>query len=195
MSKLQYFRKGVLGGVMIAIGGTVYLSCESTYVGALLFAVGLFTILAFELKLFTGMAGYLPQWQGMAEVWLGNFVGTVFVGLALRFTRVAIIERAVKICTIKLNDTPLSIFILAVFCGALMYIAVDYFKRTKSYLAIFLAVPAFILASFEHCIANMFYISLAGLWSGKAFLYLLIMTVGNAAGAWAFRILSKDKLK
>lgn len=193
MSKLHYFRKGVLGGVMIAIGGAVYLSCEVTYVGALLFAVGLFTILAFELKLFTGMAGYLPKWEGLLEVWCGNFVGTAFVGLALRLTRVTIIERAVKVCTTKLDDTPWSIFILAVFCGALMFIAVDYFKRTKNYLAVFLAVPAFILASFEHCIANMFYITLAGMWSMKALLYLLIMTAGNAVGAWAFRVLSKPE--
>ena len=46
----------------------------------------------------------------------------------------------------------------------------------------YIAVDGFILCGFEHCIANMFYFSLAGMWSGKALLYILIMTLGNAVG-------------
>ena len=39
-----------------------------------------------------------------------------------------------------------------------------------------------ILAGFEHCISNMFYFSMAGVWSAKAVSYLLVMTCGNIAG-------------
>ena len=40
----------------------------------------------------------------------------------------------------------------------------------------------FILCGFEHCVANMYYFTMGGAWSGRAVLYLLVMTVGNAAG-------------
>ena len=40
----------------------------------------------------------------------------------------------------------------------------------------------FILSGFEHCIANMFYFTLAEVWSVKALGYLAVMTAGNAAG-------------
>ena len=43
-------------------------------------------------------------------------------------------------------------------------------------------VSVFILCGFEHCIANMFYFSLAGVWSAKTFGYLLVMTLGNSLG-------------
>ena len=35
---------------------------------------------------------------------------------------------------------------------------------------------------FEHCVANMYYFTMGGAWSSRAVLYLLVMTVGNAAG-------------
>ena len=40
----------------------------------------------------------------------------------------------------------------------------------------------FILAGFEHCVANMFYFSVANLWSLRTVLYLLVMTAGNMVG-------------
>lgn len=82
----------------------------------------------------------------------------------------------------KMGDNPLSIFILAVFCGILMYIAVDGYKEKGNPVILFLGVSVFILSGFEHCIANMFYFSLAGAWSVKAIVYLLIMTIGNSIG-------------
>ena len=41
----------------------------------------------------------------------------------------------------------------------------------------------FILSGFEHCVANMFYFSVANAWSLTAVGYLLVMTVGNLVGA------------
>ena len=90
--------------------------------------------------------------------------------------------RAGEIAAVKLSDTPASIFLLSVFCGFLMYAAVDGFKKKGNPLILFVCVSVFILCGFEHCVANMFYFSLAGVWSGKAVLYLLLMTLGNSAG-------------
>lgn len=184
------FCKAVLAGIAIAIGGIIYLSVENKIIGALLFTVGLYAIVLNGLFLYTGKVGYLVVEKDKKEyllilltTWLGNLVGTALGAFAFLNTRNAMIAQNVDIiCDAKLDDTPLSIFILAVFCGLLMYIAVDGFKEKGNPIILFMGVSVFILCGFEHCIANMFYFSLAGAWSGKAFLYLLIMTIGNSVG-------------
>lgn len=184
------FCKAVLAGIAIAIGGIIYLSVENKIIGALLFTVGLYAIVLNGLFLYTGKVGYLVVEKDKKEyllilltTWLGNLVGTAIGAFAFLNTRNVLVAQNVDIiCDAKLDDTPLSIFILAVFCGFLMYIAVDGFKEKGNPIILFMGVSVFILCGFEHCIANMFYFSLAGAWSGKAFLYLLIMTIGNSVG-------------
>ena len=184
------FCKAVLAGIAIAIGGIIYLSVENKIIGALLFTVGLYAIVLNGLFLYTGKVGYLVVEKDKKEyllilltTWIGNLVGTAIGAFAFLNTRNALVAQNVDIiCDAKLDDTPLSIFILAVFCGFLMYIAVDGFKEKGNPIILFMGVSVFILCGFEHCIANMFYFSLAGAWSGKAFLYLLIMTIGNSVG-------------
>lgn len=192
MKKLVSFLYSVLGGACIGIGGTVFLSCDNKVTGAVFFCLGLFAICTFGFNLFTGKVGYVfenpPAYTGFVlSVWLGNLVGTGLVGYAVRATRIAgIAEKAAALCQTKLDDGVLSIFILSVFCNILMFIAVDGFKNNPhqlgKYLGIFLGVIVFILCGFEHCVANMYYFSVANMWSGKAFFYLVVMSVGNACG-------------
>lgn len=189
---LSSFLYSVLAGVSIGIGGVVYLSIDNKVIGALLFSVGLFAVCTFGFHLFTGKVGYLfenkPSYAlWLVSVWFGNLVGTGIVGYSIRETRISnISEKAALLCETKLNDSLLSIFILSVFCNILMFIAVDGFKNNPhplgKYLGVFLGVSVFILCGFEHCVANMFYFSVANVWSGKTLLYLLIMTLGNGVG-------------
>lgn len=185
---MEAFLLAAGAGIAIAIGGTVYLSMENRILGALLFSVGLYLIVTGGLNLYTGKIGYLPE-QGkgylpfLLVVWLGNLAGTFLAAEALLHTRIGgIAEDALRICQGKSSDRPVSMFLLAVFCGILMYGAVDGYKKTQNPLILFLCVGVFILSGFEHCVANMFYFSLAHAWSGKAFLYLVIVTLGNSAG-------------
>ena len=47
----------------------------------------------------------------------------------------------------------------------------------------FVPVSFFVIGGFEHCVANMFYFSMAGLWGqAHTWVWLLIMTLGNAVG-------------
>ena len=77
----------------------------------------------------------------------------------------------------------------------MIFIAVDGFKNNPhhigKYLSLFLGVAAFILCSYEHCIANMFYFSAAGAWSIRALGYLGIMTLGNTLGGLVLPLLKK----
>lgn len=192
MRRIASFIYSILAGACIGIGGVVFLSCDNKVTGSVFFCLGLFTICTFGFNLFTGKVGYVfenpPAYTGFVlSVWLGNLIGAGIVGCAVRATRIAgIAEKAQTLCEAKLNDSLPSIFILSVFCNILMFIAVDGFKNNPhelgKYLGIFLGVTVFILCGFEHCVANMFYFSVADMWSAKSFLYLIVMSVGNACG-------------
>lgn len=182
--------KGIGAGFVIAIGGTVYLSLENKIIGSLLFTIGLYTIVLNGLALYTGKVGYFivekqkKQYAGILLcTWSGNLIGTGIGAFLLLHTRAAFIaEKAKEICAIKAGDTPVSIFLLSIFCGILMYIAVDGYKQVQNPCILFLGVSVFILCGFEHCIANMFYFWLSGAWSAKMIGYLVLMTLGNSLG-------------
>jgi formate/nitrite transporter FocA (FNT family) len=198
----NYLIKSILAGIMIAVGGTVFLSCQNKVVGATFFAIGLFVICVRGLNLYTGKVGYIfdnkPAY--LIEVLVtvvGNFLGTLAVGTVLRFTRIypAISEKAAGLCQAKLDDTVFGIFILSVMCGMLMYLAVngyrDYKLELARVLSVFLCVIVFILCGFEHSIANMYYFSVAAMWGAKSFGYMGIMILGNAVGGVLFPLCKK----
>lgn len=188
--KIRVLCLAILAGCMISIGGAVFLSLENRIIGSLMFTIGLYAIVVNGLFLFTGKIGYFPIEKDKKDyflvlvlTWLGNLIGTFIGATALLQTRISgISEVAEAICEVKFADNLLSIFILAIFCGCLMFIAVDGYKETKNLAILFLCVSVFILCGFEHCIANMFYFTLAGVWSGNTVVYLLVMTLGNSVG-------------
>ena len=181
--------------ILFAIGGTVFLSIENKVIGASLFSIGLFGVLIYNLNLYTGKIGYLitnfnlKYVKELAITIIGNFIGACSVGFILRYTRIYdnIYSKALILANTKLNDNLLSIFILSIFCGLLMYFAVNGFKKQTDfgkYLVVYLGVAVFILCGFEHCIANMYYFSVADIWSLKTLWYTGIMVLGNSVGSF-----------
>ena len=175
--------RAILAGMMIGVGGCVYLSCDVKWVGAILFAIGLFTIFSFRFDLYTGKVGYIPDnplstyLPYLVIVILGNFVGTLIVGLMMP------LESAEVLANVKLDNAgPLQVLFKGVLCGLLMFIAADSYKNTKSFLATFLCVPVFILSGFEHSIADMFYFCSAGMFTLESLTFILIVILGNAIG-------------
>lgn len=198
---LQTIVKAIGAGFAIGIGGCIYLACEIKIVGALMFTVGLYTICTQALNLFTGKVGYLPEKEpayilDLIYIWIGNFLGTGLAAVLVNCTRErGIAASAVKLCEVKLNDGMLSLFILGIFCGFLMFIAVDGYAKTKNPLILFMGVATFILCGFEHCIADMFYFSLAGMWSLPSFFRVFIITLGNALGGMLIPLINKIKVE
>ncbi len=202
MEKSRQFVSATIAGMLIGMGGTVFLSQSNPVVGSFLFAIGLFTIVAFQLHLFTGKIGYLPfqKPEYLLELlitWLGNLVGTGLTALMVKNSRIygGMAERVASIAEVKLSDSFLSIFLLAIFCGMLMFIAVDTYRNlqgsTLRFIGVFVPVMVFILSGFEHVIANMFYFSLAGVWSGHCLAMIFVMTLGNAVGGMLIPIYLK----
>lgn len=197
--------RGILAGILISIGGTIYLLCESKMLGAFLFSIGLFTICCYGFNLYTGKIGYivdkdLSYLKELLFTLIGNLIGTVTCGYLLHLTRSGdkLIEVARTISDIKLTDSLMSIFILSIFCGMIMYLAVDLFKNVKDfgkYVGIFMGITVFILAGFEHCVANMFYFSVANAWSLNTVLYLFMMIIGNSVGSIVLALLMRYSLE
>lgn len=199
---LSILASSIISGILIAIGGIIFLSCESKYLGALFFAVGLFFICEGGFKLYTGAIGYaldnkLEDNLMLIVITIGNFIGTLLISLIIKLTRISnnILEKDLATVDTKLNDTWYSILVLAIMCGIMIYLGVNTFKKSTNYVskvvAIFICVFVFIISGFEHCVANMFYISLANAWNIKSILYMLIMILGNSIGGLLIPLLSK----
>lgn len=193
MERVRQFISASIAGMLIGVGGTVFLCQQNPVVGSFLFAIGLFSIIAFGLQLYTGKIGYLIFQKPIYYIeliitWLGNLSGTYLAAWMVRHTRIyeGISERVAGIAAVKLGDNFFSIFILAILCGLLMFIAVDAYQNMQGSMlkaiAIFVPVMVFILSGFEHVIANMFYFSLAKVWDGHCLLAIVVTTVGNSVG-------------
>lgn len=93
----------------------------------------------------------------------------------------------------------LSLFLLGVLCNIFIYIAVEGFNQNPhqlgKYLSLFFGVMVFILCGYEHCVADMFYFTVAGVWSVDTFLRLLVITLGNAVGGVIFPLVQGWLLK
>ena len=198
MSLHRIFLNAILAGVFIGIAGTVCMAVPNPVIGAFLFGFGLLTIVSYGFKLYTGAIGYLAV-QGrntprylveLLLIWLGNLAGCFAVGQLVRQTRSfpAFVERVTAVCAAKAGDSLTSWLILSFFCGILMYVAVETFKRKEELpslvrvVVLFLCVAIFILSGYEHCIANMYYFSAADAWSWKTLGAIGVMTLGNSLG-------------
>ncbi len=204
-NNLRILLRAILAGAMISLGGTIYLVLENKMLGAFLFSIGLFSICVNGYNLYTGKIGYVidnkPKYLiELLFTLIGNLIGTVSCGYLLFLSRIGnkLRESAEVICNVKLNDNLLSIFILSIFCGIIMYLAVDMYKKVEGfgrYVGIFMGITVFILAGFEHCVANMFYFSAANMWTWKTVLYVFIMVLGNSTGSILLALGNKYGLK
>ena len=193
---LKLIIDGIKAGIMIAIGGSVFLSCENRYIGAILCSVALLCICLKGYSLFTGKVGYLPENHSKEAVkillcgLLGNIVSTILLGYAVSFANPALGEAAKVICEAKLSQEALQTFVRAFFCGVLMYMAVSTYREKGTLAGIFFCVPVFILSGFEHSIANMFYFGASGIINMDSIIYLAVVIAGNSVGGMAMPILN-----
>ena len=201
----ETFRKAVGAGLLIGIGATVFLSCDSKIAGALFFCVGLFAICAFGLNLFTGKIGYSisnKDHPNCEVIWLGNLVGCILCCLPVRLAKPALAEKALLLVLPKLDQQIWQTVVLGIFCGVLMYVAVDNYKNFQGdfgkVIGIILGVSVFILCGFEHSIADMCYCIYAVdsvETALRSLLFLVIVTVSNGAGSLLFRYLVQGRAK
>lgn len=188
--------RGLFAGAMIGVGCMVYLACENKMLGAFLFSAGLFFVLTFGGVLFTGVCGLKTPWKRLAAVFLLNGAGILVAGMLV--WPGALPAAAATVVQKKIAAAPLSWLTNGILCGAMMYLGVTGFKKAQgviSVASVLYAVPVFILAFFEHSIADMGYLAIAlpALSIGDIGLMLLMILVvaaGNVIGSKAVRVLT-----
>lgn len=187
-------RKSILAGLLICIGGVVNLSCIAkgyAWLGAFLFASGLFTICEYGFNLYTGKVGYISNnfrdanYMGfVALVCVVNLVTTYLVGVLVGYTLPGLVPVAQNIYSPKLLLPLWKPFVSSIFCGILMYLAVDTWKRGTK-IGVFIFVATFILSGFDHSIANSFYNGVAlgfNAFTLENALFVIIVVLGNGIG-------------
>jgi nitrite transporter NirC len=198
----QTLLRSALSGVLIVVGCTANLASENRVVGAFLFTVALCSICNLRLTLYTGSVGYLRHGREIPNLLLcllGNLAGCLGAGVAVRYGFPSVAAAAQRAMDGKLALAVHSTLIASVFCGILMFIAVETFKTQQNagkYAGIFTCVPVFILCGFEHSVANLGYFALSGLPpSLTAVGFILLCVLGNGVGALLFSIPLREKQK
>lgn len=188
--------KSLLAGILIGIGTCIYTRCENQYLRAFLFSFGLLGVLNFEALLFTGKIGYFnfketnikEEILKYTEILCYNLIGILIIGL-LTFNFES------EIFINKLNHSLIQTFISSIFCGIMMYLAVDLWKKNKNPLYVIMAIMIFILAGFDHCIANMYYfvINPVPAFTVRTLFFFVINIIGNSIGSLSIRYLINMK--
>lgn len=216
MKHFKSFLLAVFAGFCIGLGGLLNLICRSyglDILGGFIFSIGLLLICLFGFNLFTGKVGYFFEQNNKKSYlldlllfYLGNFVGAVGFGYTMRAMNIAaenekVLTAAQALGTHKLvligNNGGIpwyALFILSIFCGIMVFMAVELFKRETSsplvkVFGILVCVGGFVVSGFEHCIADMFYLAMSGQFTsanaGASFLSILLGSSGNIVGAFA----------
>lgn len=177
--------KSVLASILIGCGVAVLLFLGNP-LGPILFAFGLMGVCYLQADLYTGKAGY--YWKdkkaNLATILILNLAAGYTFGLLLGYSSPQLIPVALE--KIASWDFSMAFFIRSMFCGMIMYICVDIFKR-GSYIGILYGVPLFIFCGFQHCIANVIVLGVAQSWSWT----LILAIIGNLVGSMIINVLSK----
>lgn len=204
--KIKILLRGITAGVCNSIGGWLYLrtrvDLHSIVVASFLFTTGSIFIAHYFFYLYTGKIGFIIEKENnhrlvkISELiigLIGNVLGCMLMAILMRIatfdTNQELYAELNKIVELKMNYKYYQTLILSFFCGMLIHIGVDGFKRIDNafgkYLVLFLCIGGFTLAGFEHSVANMFFYFLNNDYSIKAFISLLICVIGNSLGGIA----------
>ena len=184
MVDLRFVSKSALAPILIGLGVAVSLAIGNP-LGAIFFAFGLLGVCVLQANLFTGKAGY--WWKKSFALKLGAvLVINLIVGYIFGFFLSAALPNLVAAAISKVLtwNFSLSFFFQSILCGMVMYIAVELYRKDNTY-GIFLGVPLFILAGFQHCIANIIVLGVARTFSWTIILCIL----GNLIGSILVNIL------
>lgn len=177
----------ILAGMLIGLGAVASSSAAFDIAGVgaarlitgAVFPIGLIMIVLLGAELFTGNAlmvtGALSgeiKWTCVLRNWVlvyvGNFIGAVVLAALMAFFGQLDLgggALAVKTAQIAANKCVLpwaNAFVLGIFCNVLVCVAVYLgnaaHEVSGKILGVFFPAFGFVIASFEHCVANMYYI-------------------------------------
>ena len=189
--------------------------------GGIVFAIAVLLIVFIGAELFTGNNLVMAfgafdkkvSWAQVGKVWLvsyiGNFVGCLILSVIFVLAGASgTADYYAGFIGNKLSIPVGEIFFRAILCNFFVCLAVACGMKCKNEVAkffmIILCISGFVVAGFEHCIANMAtFVTAALLVPGgisltAALKSMVIVTIGNMIGgglllAWPLRMMSADK--
>lgn len=170
--------------LLIGLGDYVLLKIGEP-IGPFLFAFGLLGVCVLGLNLFTGKCGFFVEDRipiiDLLLILVVNLIAGYGFGILFGFMDSGI--AAVAESKVLSWDLSWEFFFKSVLCGVIMYLAVETYRR-GNVLGILLGVPLFIFCGFQHSIANVITMGVAGAmcWT------VLLCAFGNFVGslvAWA----------
>ena len=191
MSKENRMAKSVLAGTLIGMGAAASSVAAHTITdvgvarlaAALVFPVGLMMVILLGAELFTGdclMAMSVSDGKQslkeiihvLVSVYLGNFIGAAMVAVLivasgqLNYSGGMLGAYTIKVAMGKINISFVEGVTSGLLCNVLVcaavLMAICAKDVTGKLIAIFFTIMLFVTAGFEHCVANMYYIT-AGL--------------------------------
>ena len=174
------FYKSIFAGIAIGLGCWLFLIIENPICAALLFSCGLLAVRLYKLNLFTGKTQYLWGKSLLIKdyflILLGNLIG---ISAMVLISNLIGTEKVSIIAQMKASQSLLTACSKGIGCGMLMSLAT--YPDSPLWLSS-VCVLSFILAGFNHCIADFFY-----LLAGKQFSISWAFTViGNIIGGLLF---------
>ena len=188
MSSNQLFGKAILAGLMIGMGAAASSVAAHTIkdvglarmAAAVVFPVGLMMVILLGAELFTGdclaAMSILDGKQKVRDVarllwtvYIGNFVGASLLALLismsgqLDYSGGMLGAYTIKVAIGKVNISFSQGIVSGILCNILVCAAVLMAMCAKDItgklLAVFFTIMLFVTAGFEHCVANMYYIT------------------------------------
>ncbi len=199
---LVFCLMSVCSGLMIGIGGVASLLANNLLeswgkvVGAALFSLGIFAIVTYEMRLFTGMVADIPN-MGIKNMWrlpvcfLGNILGVAIVTVLAYYSPVAdkVVPQAQALISGKLSvdDWAIRALCSSILCGILITTSVWSVrhapkKTLSASVGVMFPIIVFAFCGFDHSVANMLYFYYLGEISGQIVGYILLTVVGNVIG-------------
>ena len=191
MSSLRMIGKAIMAGVMIALGAGISSVAAHTVgdvglarlVAGAVFPVGLMMVVLMGAELFTGdclfALGVLDRKQKLWHfarllvlVYIGNFIGAAIIALLFSasgqwdYSSGMLGAYTIKVALAKVNISFVQGIVSGILCNimvcAAVIMAVCAKDVTGKLLVSFFVIMLFVVGGFEHCVANMYYIT-AGL--------------------------------
>ena len=205
MSKAEFLvfcLMAILSGGSIGIGGSASLLAASLYgvwgklIGACLFSLGIYVIITYEMRLFTGMVSEIPR-MGVKNMWrlplcfICNAIGVALVAVLAYYSPVGdkIIPQAQALIVGKLEAEAWAIRALcsSFLCGVLITLSVWSVryapkKSLSPTLGVIFPIIVFAFCGFDHSVANMMYFYYFGKCTWQIVGYVLLSILGNILG-------------
>ncbi len=212
---LVFILMAICSGVVIGIGGFAFLTCNAMLgewgrlIGGLLFSLGIFVIVTFEMRLFTGMVADIPKMKAkelwkLAVCFIGNALGVALsacIAYCTPLGNIACAQGAAVIATkLQAENWALSALCSSILCGVLITLSVKSAKVApqkglSATVGVIFPIVVFAFCGFDHSVANMLYFYYLGDFSLQIVAYVLLTVVGNILGGVALPLVLKYKNK